>query len=213
MWSTRSTHPSPEVFLRSMRKWGGCFAEVFFIKCPHHTWFSGENGSNLGNREKDFWEEFLSLRLVLSLGTGTKGRPVSWVWIFSLRKKVKKSFKVLSTGLQYLVCGCTMITFLFVPKAWKRVLFISQKSSDFPGGRLGLPACQRRKIHGTNSFSPETYLQFWNVTRSELSDVFFKQRPHHHQTFKTSQWQWRRWRQGRMFVRNCRRQWWQELRR
>jgi hypothetical protein len=44
-------------------------------------------------------------------GTGTKGRPVSWVWIFSLRKKVKKSFKVLSTGLQYLVCGCTMINF------------------------------------------------------------------------------------------------------
>jgi hypothetical protein len=63
-------------------------------------------------------------------GTGTKERPVSWVWIFSRSiylvqeyiqyrnthsvwgglwgKKVKKSFKVLSTGLQYLVCGCTM---------------------------------------------------------------------------------------------------------
>ena len=34
---TVNTYPSPEVFLRSMRKWGGCFAEVFFIKCPHHT--------------------------------------------------------------------------------------------------------------------------------------------------------------------------------
>jgi hypothetical protein len=34
-----------------------------------------------------------------------------------------------------------MITFLFVPKVWKRTLFILQKSSDFPGGRLwlGLP--------------------------------------------------------------------------
>ncbi len=31
-----------------------------------------------------------------------------------------------------------MITFLFVPKVWKRVLFILQKSSDFPGGKLGL---------------------------------------------------------------------------
>ena len=50
--------------------------------------------------------------------------------IFSLRKKVKKSFKVLSTGLQYLVCGCTMITFLFVPKVWKRALFILQKSEN-----------------------------------------------------------------------------------
>ncbi len=35
-----------------------------------------------------------------------------------------------------------MITFLFVPKFWKRALFILQKSSDFPGGTLGLPACQ-----------------------------------------------------------------------
>jgi hypothetical protein len=28
-----------------MRKWWGSFAEVFFIKCPDHTWFWGENGS------------------------------------------------------------------------------------------------------------------------------------------------------------------------
>jgi len=42
---TVHSYPSPEVFLRSTRKWGGSFAEVFFIKCPHHTWFWGENGS------------------------------------------------------------------------------------------------------------------------------------------------------------------------
>ncbi len=107
-------------------------------------------------------------------GTGTKGRTVSWVWIFSWRKKFKKSFKVLSTRLQYLVCGCTMITFLFVPKVWKRALFVLQKSSDFPGGRLGLLSCQRRKILGASSFSRETYLQCWNVARSELLDIFFK---------------------------------------
>jgi hypothetical protein len=53
-----------------------------------------------------------------------------------------------------------MITFLFVPKFWKRVLFILQKSSDFPGGRLGLPGCPRRKIHGASSFSRETYSNF-----------------------------------------------------
>ncbi len=34
---TVHTHPSAEVFLRSMRKWGGSFAEVYFIKCPHPT--------------------------------------------------------------------------------------------------------------------------------------------------------------------------------
>jgi hypothetical protein len=77
-----------------------------------------------------------------------------------------------------------MITFLFVPKVWKRTLFTLQKSSDFPGGRLWLLACQSRKIHGASSFSRETYLQFWNVARSELLDIFFKQHPHHHQTSK-----------------------------
>jgi len=30
-------NPSPEVFLRSIGKWGGSFAEVYFIKCPHPT--------------------------------------------------------------------------------------------------------------------------------------------------------------------------------
>jgi hypothetical protein len=34
---TVNTYPSPEVFLRSKRKWGESFTEVFFIKCPHHT--------------------------------------------------------------------------------------------------------------------------------------------------------------------------------
>jgi hypothetical protein len=33
---TVHTYPSAEVFLRSIRKWGGSFAKVFFIKCPHH---------------------------------------------------------------------------------------------------------------------------------------------------------------------------------
>ena len=105
-------------------------------------------------------------------GTGTKGRPVFRVWIFSLRKKVKKSFKVLSTGLQYLVCGCTMITFLFVPKVWKRALFILQKSSDFPGGRLGVLACQRWKIHGASSVFLRIYLKSWNSVRTERLDNF-----------------------------------------
>jgi hypothetical protein len=34
---TVHTYPSPEVFLRSIGKWGGSFAEVYFIKCPHLT--------------------------------------------------------------------------------------------------------------------------------------------------------------------------------
>ncbi len=34
---TVHTYPSAEVFLRSMRKWGRSFAEVFFIKCSHHV--------------------------------------------------------------------------------------------------------------------------------------------------------------------------------
>ncbi len=36
---------------------------------------------------------------------------------FLLGKKVKKSFKVLSTGLRYLVFGCTMITCCLYPNS------------------------------------------------------------------------------------------------
>ncbi len=107
----------------------------------------------------------------------------------------KKSFKVLSTGLQYLVCGCTMITFLFVPKFLTVHSSYCRNLQIFSWGRLGLLACQRRKIHETSSFSWETYIQFWKVARSELLDIFFKQHPHHQETFETAQgW---RWRQGR----------------
>jgi hypothetical protein len=49
-----------------------------------------------------------------------------------LRKQIKKSFKVLSTGLQYLVCGCTMITVLFVPKFWKRDSSYCKNLQIFP---------------------------------------------------------------------------------
>ena len=41
---TVHAYPSPEVFWRSIGKWGGSFTEVYFIKCPHPTWSWGENG-------------------------------------------------------------------------------------------------------------------------------------------------------------------------
>jgi hypothetical protein len=42
---TKCVHacPSPKVFLRNIGKWGGAFAEVYFIKCPHPL-ILGENG-------------------------------------------------------------------------------------------------------------------------------------------------------------------------
>ena len=46
---TVHTYPSAEVFLRSIRKWGGSFVEVLFIKCPHHRWSWGENGFKISH--------------------------------------------------------------------------------------------------------------------------------------------------------------------
>jgi hypothetical protein len=34
--TARQSLPNIDVFRRSIGKWGGSFAEVFFIKCPHH---------------------------------------------------------------------------------------------------------------------------------------------------------------------------------
>jgi hypothetical protein len=89
-------------------------------------------------------------------GTGTKGRPVSWVWIFSLGKKVKKSFKVLSTGLQYLVCGCTMITFLFVPKFWNVHSSYFRNLQIFPEVDLDYRHVNVEKFTGRSLFEKHT---------------------------------------------------------
>ena len=112
-------------------------------------------------------------------GTGTKWSPVSGVWIFSLRKKVKKSFKVLSTGLQYLVCGCTMITFLFVPKFWNVHSSYFRNLQIFPEVYLDYWFVNVEKFTGralfpkknTSNFETSREVNFWIFFQNSILTI------------------------------------------
>ncbi len=127
----------------------------------------------------------------------------SFLW----EKKLKKVLRSFARDSSTWFVGVRWLLFCLYPNSEPCTLHIAEIFRFFP--EVALLAChQRRKIHGASSFSWETYIQFWKVARSELLDIFFKQIL----TINLETAPGRRWRQGRMVVRNFRRQWCQELR-
>ena len=127
----------------------------------------------------------------------------SFLW----EKKLKRVLRSFPRDSSTWFVGVRWLLFCLYPKSGNVHSSYCRNLQIFPEVDLEYRHVNVEKFTGralfhekhTSNFETSREVNFWIFFRNSIL------------TFKTAQW--RRWRQGRMVVRNCRRQWCQELRR